>query len=569
MKNFVYILGLGLLLAGCGTTKTTAKKTTTVSTQPVSPQDKQVFHEAVHYYLVHDFDKAKKRIDKYLQVNPKDDAAYFLLSKLYENKEEQLYLDALEKANAIDPTNAWYIRLLGAKYYALENYTKAIQHFQTLVKEEPNNLEYLHNLYSSYVGAGQHTKALNTLNDIERLSQPDPNIYEFKYSLYMTMKKPDLAEKTLMQSIEEFPEDHRALFALHDIYTKRNQTQKMLTLLEELHQKQPNNAAVSLLLAEYYLKQFKSDKGRSILLNVFKDPEVDVTYKRYFMLDNYIDNPIIFDKLALDLALLASDAHPEDGFFNLLLGNIYDSKRDHQKASAYYIKSLASNPNNKETISRIVYLEYQNQNYDSLAKYSSIALELFPSNTDFYYFNSLALLKQNKHDAAIEIAETGLIYALDNEVQEDLYSIIAEAYFGKKDYKNGKATYEKIIKENPQDVYLINNLALALSRENIEIDYAAKLIKGILAKDPKNPHYNFTYSFVLFRQEKYDEAKNTLQELLKENPHDGSLYNLLGDIEFKKGAVDNAVENWENAKKLGYKEIFVSKKINDRQFYEE
>jgi tetratricopeptide (TPR) repeat protein len=273
--------------------------------------------------------------------------------------------------------------------------------------------------------------------------------------------------------------------------------------------------------------------------------------------------------LAKKLALTALQTAPNDGFLNLFLGNVFDEAGDVEKALLYYNKAIETNKINHETLARICVLNYQVQNFDSLERMSKIGISLLPSSPDFYYFNAISLLKLKRYDDCIDIAENGLVYTTKNEGKVDLGVIIAEAYFAKKDYQKGKEAYETLIKNNPKDLFLKNNLALILVKHNIELDYADKLINQLSELDPRNQNYQFTKGYILFKKGKYDEAQKFIEPLVNANRKDGSLMNLLGNIFAKKGNIESAVDYWKAAKELGYKNSVLDKKINDKKYYDD
>lgn len=572
MKKTALFIGLTFLLLACGTSKTTSKKAVSDNKNKtvVSAKTKELFHNAMHGYIINDMDYALANANKYMAENASDDAIYFLLSKVYYAKKDSIKaVSALEKAYALDKSNKWYGVYLGEAYLERKEFSKAVEIFQLLAKNEPREAELQYDLYEALYGAKQYTKALDVLNKIEQLTSASSELYFQRYAVYGALKKYDFAENELIKSIHEYPEDHRALFALNDLYVSRNQKQKLINFLEETVKNDPKNGSASLLLAEYYLKQNKIDQAGTLLEKVYSDPNIEPTFKHYFIMDNFVDSPVIPSALAQKIAENAHKVDPQDPFFTLLLANIYDNSNDIEKALEFYKMTIDRNKNNKETIARLTYLEYQRQEYDSLVKYAQLALELYPSNPDFYYFSALGLFKTKKYDDAITTAENGLVYVTDNDGKEDMNTIIAEAYFGKKDFKIGKEKYERLIKENPKDVFLKNNFALVLAKYNMDLDYAVKMVNQIMELDPRNENYKFTKAFVLFRQGNFTEAQNIIELLIKTNPKDATLQNLLGDIYFQKGYPDSALEYWNKAKEFGYKNEILTKKIQDKKYYDE
>lgn len=570
MKDFILISILCVLSLSCGTVKKKKKTAESPKKNSVSVETKELFHTAVQDYIISDYELATKKINAYLAKNPSDDAAYYLLSKIYYEKKDSIgSIRAIETAFSLDKTNRWYNEYLGYAYLQHKEYAKALENYLFLTKEIPDEITYKFSLFETYFGLKQFSKSLVVLDNIEQAIGVNPETSYQRYVVYINLKKFDLAEKTLLEALQQNPDEHQLLFALNDFYIAKKQPEKMVSYLEDLVAKNPSSGSASLLLSEYYLKQNKTSQAETLLEKVFSDPEVDITYKRYFLMDNFVDSPAMSASLAKKLALTALQTTPNDGFLNLFLGNVFDEAGDVEKALLYYNKAIETNKINHETLARICVLNYQVQNFDSLERMSKIGISLLPSSPDFYYFNAISLLKLKRYDDCIDIAENGLVYTTKNEGKVDLGVIIAEAYFAKKDYQKGKEAYETLIRNNPKDLFLKNNLALILVKHNIELDYADKLINQLSELDPRNQNYQFTKGYILFKKGKYDEAQKFIEPLVNANRKDGSLMNLLGNIFAKKGNIESAVDYWKAAKELGYKNSVLDKKINDKKYYDD
>lgn len=571
-KVFIFCISSALLVA-CGTSKTgkqtsssSSKKTSTT----VSPEVKNLFHSAMQSYLVHNNDKALKEISAYVSKNPKDDAGFYLLSKLqFEAKDTLATIKSLENATNIDPNNKWYNEELGYLYLSKNEFQKAADIFQKLVKKEPREANYQLNLLQSYYGLKQFDNCLQVINNIENVTGKNPDTYIQRFTVYSRMKKYDDAEKILMESITLFPEDDRALFNLNDLYNARNQKQKMISYLEKTLKENPENTTASLLMAEYLLQKNEYYKAEQLLLKVYQNPTVDPTYKRYFLIDNYIERKLMSNTLAEKLAMIGYTKNPEDGFFSLLLGDIYDKQGNTLDASTYYKKSIDLTKNNKEALLRIVYLEFQNANYEELIKYSQKALELYPSEKDLYYFYSIGLLKTRKYDECIDVIENGLVYVTDNAVKVDYLTIQAEALFGKKETTKARKLYESLIVDNPTNEFLKNNYALALTKYQVDHKTALTIITKLLEKSPKNNRYLFTKGLIFLNQNQLDDALKVFQEIYVSEPNDSGLNDYLGDVYAKKGDLNKAVEYWLKAKEFGSKNVMLEKKIEEKKYYEE
>lgn len=578
MIRSIYMLILVLVVSGCGTTQKSKKVLPPDSRVPGAinnTNSKSIFFGAYHDYLVMNNDKALSGALLYIQKEPKDDAGFYLLSKIYIMKADSVNsLKSLEKARALDKNNRWYNEVLGKAYLSYNEYQKALDIYQNIDKSEPRSNETLLGLYQAYYGLKQYKNCLQVLDQIASLQGENPAIIAQRYLVLTDKKDYKSAENTLLDGIKKFPDNAQLLFALNDYYSATKQREKLIPILKTLISKSEDNGNAKLLLSDVFLRNGKLDSAEIILKEVFKDLDIDISTKQLFLMDNYVDNKFIPTSLVIELSNIVLKVNPNNSFFNLLLGNIYDKSSDITKALEYYKLGLKGANNKKEALYRIVFLEYQGaksepKDYDSLVKYASQALELYPSENDMYYFQAMGFLKTHQYEDCINAINNGIIYITDNKDRADFYSIKAEALFGLKRFEEGEKTYREAIKSTKDNNYLKVNLGLILAKNNLHLSEASTLLDEVLKNDPNSPTALYAKGFVYFRQEAYEQAKAIFKGLLATNPNDASIWNLMGDIDYKLGKIDDAVACWKKAKELKLNSKVLEKKIEDKQYYDE
>ena len=126
-----------------------------------------------------------------------------------------------------------------------------------------------------------------------------------------------------------------------------------------------------------------------------------------------------------------------------------------------------------------------------------------------------------------------------------------------------------MLKNDPENIYILNNYAYFLSEDNVRLDEALKMSEITIEKEPKNVTYLDTYAWVLYKLGRYKEAKKYMEKVFSYDKHaSGVNYEHYGDILYKYGDTDKAVQNWKKAKKLGGTSEFIDQKIKDEKIYE-
>jgi len=79
-----------------------------------------------------------------------------------------------------------------------------------------------------------------------------------------------------------------------------------------------------------------------------------------------------------------------------------------------------------------------------------------------------------------------------------------------------------------------------------------------------------TYGWILYKEAKYDKAKEYIQKAVDANPADadGTLFEHLGDVYYKLDDKDKAVQYWQKAKDKGIDNPLIDKKILEKKLYE-
>ena len=189
--------------------------------------------------------------------------------------------------------------------------------------------------------------------------------------------------------------------------------------------------------------------------------------------------------------------------------------------------------------------------------------------TTVYLLNGLSANQIGKHDEAIDVLSYGFEIALnDRELQAEFRGQIGEAHFGRKDFSEGIKNYKKAIELDSQSTLIKNNFAIQLADSKQDLDLAESLSKQITKSSPNNAIYQDTYGWVLFQKGKFVEAKVKFELALESDTSDAMINEHIGDVLFKLGKPNEAIEFWEAAKKLGSINSVLDKKIKDKKYYE-
>jgi tetratricopeptide (TPR) repeat protein len=206
----------------------------------------------------------------------------------------------------------------------------------------------------------------------------------------------------------------------------------------------------------------------------------------------------------------------------------------------------------------------------------------FPDSPQFYLYKGTAFYQQKKYSESLAVFREGLehIPLEDSHLTSIFYGQIGDLYHQTDKKEEAYQAYGKALKYDENNLAVLNNYAYFLSLDKTDLDKAERMSGRCLKIQSKNSTYIDTYAWVLFQKENYSLAKFYIESAVS-NGGDKSpaILEHYGDILFKVGNPEKAVEQWEKALQLKESEKeekpeevlntnILKKKINDKSYYE-
>ena len=129
--------------------------------------------------------------------------------------------------------------------------------------------------------------------------------------------------------------------------------------------------------------------------------------------------------------------------------------------------------------------------------------------------------------------------------------------------------YKLILKNNPENILVLNNYSYYLSLRKENLVEAKEMSKKCNDLEPNNGTYQDTYAWVLYCLGEYEKAKLWLEKALKNGGESSAvIIEHYGDVLFKMGQKNEAVIQWKKSKSVGEGSKFLDKKIINEELYE-
>ncbi len=579
MKNLITILLLlAILWPNVGfSQKRERKKKHKTDESSVSANNSEVtnlFIDATKYRLLGESEKAISQYESILSKNPRHSASMYELAQLYfEAGDLSSAARFGEQAAEIEPENKWYKLLLVEIYGKAGQKKELLETCEKLVEQDPGNLDYLYELSNAYLMNDDGNNAIKTYNKIEELLGVTEEISLQKQKIFLIENKMDQAAAEINKLIVEFPDQKtRYLSMLAEMYMKAGKFDEADTYYQQILASDPENQYIHITLADYYRQ--RGDKKRSFdeLKIGFNSPALDIDTKIRVLLSYFTVDEMYNQNKAdvFELAEILVKTHPNDPKAHSMYGDFLLDDKKYSEARTEFREVIAVDSSRYAVWESLLNAEIQLADYNALAQESNRAIELFPLLPVPYLFYGIALLEQKQNDEAIKSFNTGVkLVSGNNLLLVQFYTYLGDAHNRAKNFRLSDESYEKALIIDPENSFVLNNYSYYLSLRNENLTKAETMSAKAVKLDPENAANMDTYGWVLYKLGRYQEAETWVEKAVAATPKsDPDLMEHLGDINFKLGKTDKAMELWQEALKAGKGSEFLDKKIKEKKMYE-
>lgn len=532
----------------------------------------EMFSKGIDSKYHENFDEAIMYFEKAIEFFPEDHASMYELSSLYKNKGlSEKGFEMIKKAVESDTANKWYKIRLADFYKQNNDYNSFIEIYDRLLEDDPNNLEYLEVYIDALLHIGDFEKVIEKLDVFEDNVGVNEYLSLQKVEIYNMLGKTDKVIEEMERLSQAYSYETRYLSMLAELYMKNKREDDAYNTYLKIKELNPEDPYINIALLEYYQKQGELDKAFDEFILSIKNKNLDYNtkaqiYEYWFGLKDDNESAILQAEEAGNAFI---EMHPDKEIGYYVLGTVCFNTERYDKAQTYYLDAIQRDSSSFISWYQLVFTDMELNNSETLYQHSSTALRFYPEQPMFYLFNGIALIDMKKYEEAINIFKKGKFMSADKKLTVSFDTYIADAYHILGDKKNMYLYYDNVLRNDPENAYVLNNYAYFLSEEGQRLDEALKMSAKTIEQEPKNVTYIDTYAWVLYKLERYKEAKKWMDKLFSydKNPQ-GVNYEHYGDILYKLGDTKKAVQNWKKAKKTGDTSELIDQKIKEEKLYE-
>ena len=576
MRIYFTVIGLaGILMMGaCTGARHTALhgKAAARNAAVVAQRADSLFFAAQRSKMVGDYRTAITQYMDYLRVNRNNATVNYELARLnMDAKNAGKALFFARRAAALDPDNHWFQVTLADAYAVNEKFDSAAIVFDGLTKKYPDNEDYLYNKGVLLAKADKPASALAAFNQLEsKVGVVEELIYQ-KQKLLLKMSMVDEAAAEIKKLISQDPQETRYYYLLAEIYDANDRIKDAAKVYHTILTNDPDNPRALIALASYAKKNNDKVTYWANLTKAFANPRYSIDEKVAYVYP-YLQM-MNLDTAKLDEGLQLTDliikAHPKEAKAYALRGDMFSQADMLDSAEASYKEALSLDDSRFSVWYQLMWIYSRKDDPTALLTLSNDVTVKFPKEFMGYYFKGVASFLLQQYPNAITSLNTALkIGNGEKKFVGDIYSLLGDAYHATGQHRLSDSSYERALILRPKDALIMNNYSYYLSLRGENLDRAAEMSKQSLEIEPESPTYMDTYAWVLFRQEKFAEAKQWIEKALQypEAQKNPNVLEHYGDILFNLKEVTKAVEYWQMAKDKGASSVDLARKIAEKRY---
>ena len=528
----------------------------------------EVYVEALKQKLLGNGGDALKYLEQCIKINPESDASYYQMAQIVigsgDIKNGKKYLI---KALSKNEENMWYLTMLAGLYYQEKNIDSSIICYEKAIKYYPgkDNLQLtLGNLYAEDKKFGKANSIFETfdkkygINEASTLPSVKSLISEGKY---------DDAMVKALALLKEYPDEVEYNGVLADIYKEKGENQKALDVYKRLLDRNPDDARVQLKLCDFLLMEKRYNDLfillNTVLLNNKVDKESKITLMAKIIEIPELDKELE-EKEIISLMMLEAN-YKDDNIIPLLRPELMIKENKVVEATERLEEIIKENPENYYAWEKLLIGYLQLKNYNKLYTLGEECAMKFNTSLPAKLLYANGALETGKFSIAlVELKKAEILAGENKDLMLQVLTMRADVYYRMKDYSKAFETFEEALKNNNDDLTVINNYAYYLAEQNKNLKEAEVMARKVIEKEKGNTTFLDTYGWVLYKRGKLKEAAKVMESVIsKGEKSDAVWYEHYGYILKKQNKCKEAVYNWNVSLKIDSTKTELIKEIKN------
>lgn len=555
MKRFAAIALLGILFS---TAFVTGRGRAEAPPYGDSLQGFYLYTEGIKQQAIErDTTRARELFTQAIAADSTLAPAYFELALLVLDSDAGRAAELSRRASQLDTANKWYQQLYGQALVTAGRYDEALAVYRELNRTDARNPEVYRILAALYEQAQLPFSAIAVLDSAELRFGRIPPLTVAKRRLLITTRQYDKAITEAEALVEAAPYEPGNRLVLGDLYSMQGRDSQAMVQFEAALRLDSTDLATLATVADFYQRRQNYPAFLATAKRLFEsdeapvEPKIEQFERMTSDLRFYREYYLQLNELAAVLAI----KYPNDPKVVELYGKHLMATGELDRALELYKHHTADRPAVKDYFKMVIDIESYKQRPDSVDKYVSQALRMFPDAPEFYISRGHIYSYGKRYDEALKSYRASLRHVDTDSLRGVVWGYIGDTYHAAGNPKKSYSAYERSLRYWPENATVLNNYAYFLALEERDLDRALAMAEQATSLAENNPTYLDTRAWVLHKLGRTDEAKRTIQLAVSlDRASSPELLVHYGDILAAAGERYMAEVYWRKALEKGYED---------------
>ncbi|MDD7258094.1 MAG: tetratricopeptide repeat protein [Prevotellaceae bacterium] len=538
---------------------------------------KYFFHEALGKQMAGEYDAAFDLFNHCLSINPYAAEVYSMQASYYaELNNDSTVLAYMKKAAELSPDNDIYLERLAVAHINSNNMNEAIRTYEWLYAGHKDRSDVLSVLLQLYNRQKDYDKMIHTINRLETVEGSSEQTALSRMRVYALQGKKREEFNELRTLSDKHPNDMNYHVMMGNWLLQNGKMQEALDKYNFVLKQDSQNLSAKLSMMDYYRMVGEDSLASEWQERMLLDPATPTGNKMMLMrkvvAENEQNGADSTEVLDLFEKMLAQPQQSSD-MTELYAAYMKLKKMPQDCINTVLRKALGISPDNVGVRLQLIQALWEEKNFDEIIFLCRQATAYNPDEMAFYYFLGLAHFQKDEADEALDAFRRGVaqINAESNkDMVSDFYSIMGEILHGKGKDSEAFAAYDSSLQWKPENLPTLNNYAYYLSLQKESLSKAEQMSYRTVKAEPTNATYLDTYAWILFMQERYEEAKIYIDQTLQnDSMPTGVVLEHAGDIYAMNKDMTRALDYWQKARDAGNDSKVLARKIKLKKYIKE
>lgn len=527
-------------------------------------------------FLNQEYEKALHKFTSLIHENDQYAAAHFMIARCHQiSGETNLLIQYAKAAFEIDPENNSYKELLLEGHKKNQDLLAITELYEKLIDNKTaNRNDHLRLAEAYYERATRASEDLllleqgskkynnrqeeitlhcgNTILTYDRMREiygPNKDVSKTVVHLYTHFGQHDKAYSESLSNIKSFNNDPKLIYEHCQRFYKKFPAQTLEYLQESIN-RHPTDVSLKLLAHDFYTIEGNESYAKIMLQEAFDNDLLTLT-QRIQIIRSYT-NDLDPEQLliAKELAQITLKYHPQEALSYFMLGDVQLTLQNTEQAVKNYMKGLELDQSKTSYWEQSLQILTRTGAYNQVIETGDKCLKYDSTTSSIYWYVGVAHQLNKNYSKAREYLEKGLALAIDPPARFQFNTQLGDIYNELELYNKSDSTFEAALLYDPNNDHCLNNYSYYLSLRGEKLLEAEAMCKRLMRIRPNTPNYIDTYAWVLYRLEKYNDAKNLFEQALK-NSSDATIWEHYGMTLMQLNLHKEAIEAFKLAIKNG------------------